>query len=312
MLKLWRNLRPYALAATIVVILVAAQAMAELYLPTLMSDIVDIGIVKGDTGYILRTGGVMLLIALGDMAAAIVTSLLSSRVGMGFGRDLRRKVFTRVEGFSLHEFDIIGTPSLITRTTNDITQVQMFTMMFLRMFIMAPIMAVGGVFMAWHKDARLMWVLAIVVPIIVIVVSITAARALPLFRAIQKKIDRINLVLREGLSGVRVVRAFDRVEHEKKRFDEANVDLTGTSIKVNKIMAVMMPLMMLIMNLTSVAIVWFGAKRIDLGEMQVGSLMAFIQYGMQILFSLLMVSFLFIMFPRASASATRVNEVLAM
>ena len=254
----------------------------------------------------------MLLVALADMGCALIAALLSAQVGMGFGRDLRRKVFTRVEGFSLHEFDIVGTPSLITRTTNDITQVQMFTMMTMRMIIMAPIMAVGGVIMAWQKDARLTWVLAVVIPVIAVVVIFTAGRALPLFRAIQNKIDKINLVLREGLTGVRVVRAFNRVEHEKGRFDVANLDLTKTSITVNKIMALMMPLMMLIMNITTVAIIWFGAKRIDLGEMQVGSLMAFIQYAMQILFSLLMVSFLFIMLPRASASGTRINEVLGM
>ena len=188
----------------------------------------------------------------------------------------------------------------------------MFTMMFLRMIIMAPIMAVGGVIMAYAKDAKLMWVLAIVIPIIIAVGVFVATRALPLFRAIQKKIDRLNLVLREGLTGVRVVRAFNRVDHERVRFDEANKDLTETSVKVNKLMALMMPLMMLIMNITMVAIIWFGAQRIDAGEMQVGGLMAFLQYGMQILFSLLMVSFLFIMLPRASASGARIYEVLEL
>jgi ATP-binding cassette subfamily B multidrug efflux pump len=281
-------------------------------MPTLMSDIVDKGVMQGDTAYILRIGGVMLLVALADMACAFVAALLSARAGMGFGRDLRRKVFTRVEGFSLHEFDIIGTPSLITRTTNDITQVQMFTMIMMRMLIMAPIMAIGGVIMALQKDAKLTWVLAVVIPIIAVVITITASKALPLFRSIQKKIDRINLVLREGLTGVRVIRAFNRGEHERTRFDEANLDLTNVSIRVNKLMALVMPLMMLLMNLTMIAIIWFGAKRIDAGGMQVGALMAFLQYAMQILFSLLMVSFLFIMLPRASASATRINEVLAL
>jgi ATP-binding cassette subfamily B multidrug efflux pump len=198
MLKLFRNLKPFTVAVIAVVILVAAQAISELYLPTLMSDIVDKGIVNGDTAYILRVGGTMLLVALGGMGCALLAALLSAQVGMGFGRDLRRKVFTRVEGFSLHEFDIIGTPSLITRTTNDITQVQMFTMIMMRMLIMAPIMAIGGVIMALRKDAQLTWVLAVVIPIIAVVISITASRALPLFRSIQKKIDRINLVLREG------------------------------------------------------------------------------------------------------------------
>jgi ATP-binding cassette subfamily B protein len=231
---------------------------------------------------------------------------------MAFGRDLRNMVFSHVEGFSLHEFDIIGTPSLITRTTNDITQVQMFTMMLMRMIIMSPIMAVGGVIMALQKDAKLTWVLAVVIPVIAAVVALTATRAMPMFRAIQARIDRINLVLREGLSGVRVIRAFNRVEHETRRFDAANRDLTAMSIRVNKLMALMMPTMMFLMNLTTIAIVWFGAQRIDMGEMQVGSLMAFIQYAIQILFSLLMLSFLFIMLPRASASSVRINEVLAL
>ena len=312
MMKLFRNLKPFALSIAVVLALVAAQAIAELSLPTLMSDIVDTGIVKGDTVYILRVGARMLLVALGGVLCSIAASWLSARVGMGFGRDLRRKVFTRVERFSLSEFDRFGTPSLVTRTTNDITQVQMFTMMSMRMMVMSPIMAAGGVIMALRQDAKLTWVLAAVIPVIAGVVAITANRALPLFRAVQAKIDRINLVLREGLSGVRVIRAFNRVDHERARFDAANLDLTDTSIKVNKLMALMMPIMMLLMNLTTIAIVWFGAKRIELGEMHVGSLMAFIQYAMQILFSLLMLSFLFIMLPRASASSGRINEVLAM
>jgi ATP-binding cassette, subfamily B, multidrug efflux pump len=312
MIKLFRHLRPFAIPVAIVIVLVFGQALADLYLPTLMSDIVDTGIVKGDTAYIMSVGGVMLLVAGGSLVASIIASLLSAQASMGFGRDLRRKVFAQVESYSLHEFDTIGTPSLITRTTNDITQVQMFTMMMLRMMVMSPVMAVGGVIMAVHKDAKLTWVIVVVIPIIVLIVTLTAGRALPLFTSIQAKIDRINLVVRENLTGVRVVRAFNRGDHEQKRFDIANLDLTDVSIRVNKLMALMMPLMMLIMNLTTIAIVWFGAKRIDLGEMKVGSLMAFLQYAMQILFSLLMVSFLFIMLPRASASAKRINEVFAL
>jgi ATP-binding cassette subfamily B protein len=312
MLKLFRNLKPYTLAIVLVAVLVAGQTIAELFLPTLMSDIVDSGIVKGDIPYILRVGGLMLLVALGGMICALISTLFSAQASMGFGRDLRKEVFTRVEGFSLHEFDIIGTPSLITRTTNDITQVQMFTMMLMRMMIMSPLMAVGGVIMALRKDAHLSWVIVAVIPVLVAVITLIAGRALPLFRAIQAKIDRINQVLREGLTGVRVIRAFNRVDHEKERFDAANVDLTNTSITVNKLMAFMMPCMMLIMNLTGAALIWFGAQRIAMGQMQIGSLMAFIQYAMQILFSLLMVSILFIMLPRASASAGRINEVLAM
>ncbi len=312
MLKLFRNLKPYTFPVALVALLVATQTITELYLPTLMADIVDMGIVKGDTPYILRTGGLMLLVAMGGMVCALVAALFSAQASMGFGRDLRKKIFARVEQFSLHEFDIIGTPSLITRTTNDITQVQMFTMMLMRMMIMAPLMAVGGVIMALQKDAKLTWVLVVVIPILAALILLIAGRAMPMFKAIQAKIDRINQVLREGLTGVRVIRAFNRVDHEKRRFDAANLDLTDTSIKVNKLMAFMMPAMMLLMNLTAIAIIWFGAKRIEIGEMQIGSLMAFIQYAMQILFSLLMVSLLFIMLPRASASAGRINEVLAM
>ena len=312
MLKLSRYLRPFAAPIALVLGLVFLQSLSELYLPTLLADIVDKGIARGDGTYVLRIGGLMLLVALGGAACSVIGSWFSAQVGMGYGRDLRRVVFTHVEGFSLHEFDRIGTPSLITRTTNDITQVQNFAMVVMRMMIMAPIMAIGGLIMALHQDARLTWVLAVAIPIIAAIIILVASRGLPLFRAIQAKIDRINLVMREGLTGVRVVRAFDRGDQEKKRFDQANQDLTATSIKVNRLMAVLFPLMMLVMNFTTIAIIWFGAKRIDIGEMQVGSLMAFLQYAMQIMFSVLMVSFLFIMLPRASASAGRIHEVLAI
>ena len=310
MLKLLKYLRPFAAPISLVLIMVFLYSLSELYLPTLLADIVDNGIARGNGAYVLRIGGLMLLVALGGVVCTIIGSWFSAQVGMGYGRDLRRLVFTHVEGFSLHEFDTVGTPSLITRTTNDITQVQSFAMVFMRMMIQAPIMAIGGIIMAVQKDARLTWVLGVAIPVIAAIIVLVASRGLPLFRAIQAKIDRINLVMRESLTGVRVVRAFDRVDHEKRRFDQANRDLTETSIRVNKIMALLFPLMMLVMNFTTVAIIWFGARRIDLGEMQVGSLMAFLQYAMQILFSVLMVSFLFIMLPRASASALRIHEVL--
>ena len=312
MLKLFRFLKPYTVEVVLVVLLVAATAFAELYLPTLMSDIVDTGIVNGDTPYILRVGGLMLLVALAAVFSGLGGSYFSARAGMAFGRDLRRALFEHVEGFSLHEFDIIGTPSLITRTTNDVTQVQMFTTMVMRMIIMAPLMAVGGIYMMFRKDSGLTWILGIAVPLIAGIITMTALKAMPLFRDMQAKIDRINLVLREELTGVRVIRAFNRIQHERARFDEANRVLTDVSIRVNKIMALMMPVMFLIMNLTTIAILWFGAKRIDLGAMQIGSLMAFLQYAMQILFSVLMVSMLFIMLPRASVSAARINEAMAI
>ena len=310
MLKLFKYLKPYTAAVTVVLGMVLLYSLSELYLPTLLANIVDKGIARGDVPHILRVGGLMLLVALGGAACTVVGSYFSARVGMGYGRDLRRMVFTHVEGFSLHEFDKVGTPSLITRTTNDITQVQNFVMVVMRMMIMAPIMAIGGIIMALQVEARLTWVLGVAIPLIAALIVLIASRGIPLFRAIQAKIDRINLVMREGLTGVRVVRAFDRIDHERERFDEANRDLTATSIKVNKIMALLFPLMMLVMNLTTVAIIWFGARRIDMGEMQVGSLMAFLQYATQILFAVLMVSFLFVMLPRAAASATRIHEVL--
>ena len=312
MLKLFKYLRPYAAPIAGVLGLMLLYSLSELYLPTLLAAIVDKGIPKADFPYIWRTGGLMLAVAAGGMACSILGSYYSARVGMGYGRDLRRIVFAHVEGFSLHEFDKVGTPSLITRTTNDITQVQNFAMVVMRLMIMAPIMAIGGIIMAVNVDTRLSWILAVAVPLIAIVIVGIASRGLPLFRAIQAKIDRINLVVREGLTGVRVVRAFDRVDHQSERFDDANQDLTRTSITVNKLMALLFPLMMLVMNFTTIAIIWFGAKRINIGEMQVGSLMAFLQYAMQIMFSVLMVSFLFIMLPRASASAGRIQEVLVI
>lgn len=310
MFKLYKNLKPYTLQVITVFILVFLQSMSELYLPTLMSGIVDTGIIKGDTGYILKTGGIMLFIALGGTACTIYASFLSSRTSMGFGKILRGKVFSHVENFTLNAFDKLGTPSLITRTTNDITQVQMVTMMLLRMTISAPIMCIGGVVMAVSKDATLALVVIGAVPVLAALIFIVMQKSLPLFKSIQTKIDRINLILRENLTGIRVIRAFNRTEKEKKRFDIANLDLTDTSIRVNKIMAFMMPMVMLLMNFTVIAIIWFGGIRIDGGHMQVGSLMAFIQYVMQIMFSLMMMSMMFIMVPRASASAERINEVL--
>ena len=310
MTKLVRFLKPYSLVLTAVVILVFIQSITNLYLPNLNSDIVDTGVVRGDTAYIWRTGGWMLLVAAGSAIAAVVAAYLSSLVAAGFGRDLRSRVFSRVESFSLHEFDKIGTATLITRTTNDITQVQMVLLIMLRMMIGAPIMAAGGIIMAISKDAELSLVLVVVLPLLVGLITFVAGKGIPIFKALQVKLDRLNLVLRENLTGIRVIRAFDRVDHERRRFQEANRDLTQTAIRVNQLMAVMMPTMMLVMNFTMVAIVWFGGVRIEGGHMQVGDMMAFIQYAMQIMWSMVMMSMMFIMIPRAEASAVRINEVL--
>lgn len=312
MLKLFRFLKPFWALIAGALVLIFAQTLADLYLPTLMSDIINKGVMNGDTNYIMKIGAFMLLVAGGGAIAAIIASFLSSKVALGFGRVLRNKVFKRVESYSLHEFDKIGTATLITRTTNDITQIQMVTVMMMRMMIGAPMMAVGGVIMALSEDKPLTWSLAVAIPVLGGVIALIATKGIPLFKQIQVKIDRINLVLREKLTGIRVIRAFNRIEHEKVRFEGANADLTNNYIKVNRIMAFMMPSLMLVMNLTSLAILWFGIIRIDRGGMQIGSLLAFTQYAMQILMSMLMLSMMFIMVPRAQAAAVRVNEVLDM
>jgi len=310
-LRLFRFLKPYSIPAAFVLVLVFFQSLFELYLPNLMADIVDTGIVKGDTGYILEIGGLMLLVAALSNACAVLGGFLSARTAAGFGRDLRSRVFSHVEALSLYEFERIGAPSLITRTTNDITQVQMVTLTMLRIFIRAPVMCVGGLIMAVSMDAKLSLVLVVAVPLLAAAVCAVTGKALPLFKAVQEKIDKINLIMRENLSGIRVIRAFNREDYERRRFGDANLDLTSAAIRVNRLMAALMPIMMLVMNFTTIAIIWFGGIRIDSGHMQVGALMAFLQYAMQIMFSLLMASMLFVMIPRASASADRINEVLA-
>jgi ATP-binding cassette subfamily B protein len=317
MIKLLRFLKPYRVLLVVVLVLAFAQAMALLYLPTLTADIVDNGIVKLDTGYIWRTGGIMTLVAIGGTICAVVGIFFSSQVASGLGKIIRFEIFTHVERFSLHEFDTVSTASLITRTTNDTTQVQLVLIMALNMMITAPMLAIGGIILALQRDAPLAWILVTIVPVVAGAIFLLMSKAIPLFTAMQVKLDKLNLILNEGLAGVRVVRAFDRVKREEKRFDDANVDLTAVSIKVNRLIALMMPFMMLVLNLSSIAIIWFGSLRISslsiaAGFTEVGSLFAFLQYAMQILFALLMVSMMFVMLPRAEASAKRINEVLAV
>jgi len=312
MIKLLRFMKPYRWTLVIVVVLAFAQSMANLYLPNLMADIVDNGIVNKDVPYIWREGGLMLLVTLGGTIAAIIGSFFSSRVATGFGKIIRRELFMHVERFSLHEFDAVSTASLITRTTNDTTQVQQVYVIILGMMITAPMMLIGGIIMAVAQDRGLSWILVVIIPVLVGTIVLLMTRAIPLFQVMQKKLDKLNLVLDEGLTGVRVIRAFDRVRHEEARFDAANTDLTDVSIRVNRLIASLMPVMMLVLNVSSVAILWFGAVRINNGDMQVGALIAFLQYAMQILFALLMVSMMFIMLPRSAASADRINEVLAI
>jgi len=310
MIKLLKNLKPYTLLIIGVIVFVFLQSLSELYLPTLMSDIVDIGVVKGDINYIIRTGGWMILFAVLAMISSVLGSYLAAKVATGFGRDLRTKVFTKVESFSLEEFDEKGTASLIIRTTNDITQIQRLVFTMLRMFLRAPLIFIGGIIMAVSKDAKLSLVFMVILPILSIIIFFVAKKSMSLFKSMQIKLDKLNLVLREYLTGIRVIRAFDREVYEKKKFHKANLNLTETAIKVNKLMAILMPLMILILNLTIVAIIWFGSIRIESGGMQVGDLMAFIQYASRIMFSLIMVSMIFIMLPRAAVSANRINEVL--
>ena len=310
MIKLSVLLWPYRKAIAFTLVLVFFQCMGDLFLPTLMADIVNNGISTGDTDYILGTGAVMLLVALGGSACAIGSSFLSSRTAMGFGKNLRSGIFTRVSYFSLAEFDKIGTPSLITRSTNDVVQMQHVIMMIQRALVSAPITAAGGMILALRMDMTLSWIIIAVIPVLGIFIGVVALKGFPLFQSIQKKIDRLNLILRENLTGIRVIRAFDRGTYEKKRFDEANLDLMTVSVKVNRIFAMLMPAMMLVMNLTMVAILAFGSRRIGSGLSNVGNMMAFLSYAMQILFAFLMASMLFIMLPRAQASAERINEVL--
>jgi ATP-binding cassette, subfamily B, multidrug efflux pump len=310
MLKLFRLIKPYRGYVAIVLVLALAQSVGTLLLPRLLSDIVDKGVVKGDQRAILEIGGFMLLTSVLATLCAIAGSYYASKVATGFGRILRGTIFARVEHFSIHQFDRFGSASLVTRTTNDTTQVQQMLIMLLTMVITAPMMAIGGVILALSQDTQLAWVLIAVMPVMALVFGLIMRGALPLSQAMQLKIDRLNLVLGEGLGGVRVIRAFDRGAHQRERFDRANLDLTDTAIAVNRLIAFLMPALIVMLNLTSIAIIWFGSHRIDQGTMQVGAMIASLQYAMQILFAVFMVAAMFVMLPRASASAARINEVL--
>ncbi|HEN3858251.1 TPA: ABC transporter ATP-binding protein [Listeria monocytogenes] len=312
MMKLMKRLKPYWLSITAVLVLTFGQVIGQLYLPTLMSNIIDKGVVTGDTDYIWSTGMKMLLISFASVILSVIVVYLASRISMGFGKELRDKIFTKVEDFSLQEFDKVGTSSLITRTTNDVVQIQNVLYMMMRLMVMAPIMLLGGIIMAVGRDAKLSLIFVVVLPLLLLLVVILGGKAMPMFKSLQKKMDKLNRVIREGLTGIRVVRSFNRNEDELEKFEEANADYATTAIKVNRLLSLMSPLMMLLLNLTSIAIVWIGSIFIGNGDMQVGDLMAFIQYAMQIMMSFMMLSAVFIMIPRAGASAERINEVLDM
>ncbi|HXN91479.1 MAG TPA: ABC transporter ATP-binding protein [Candidatus Sulfotelmatobacter sp.] len=305
-------LRPYTRHVAIVVVLVLIQTIANLYLPNLNADIINNGVVKGDVPYIWRTGGIMLGVTVVLGIIAIIAVYWASLAAMAVGRDLRAAVFGRVQGFSSREMNRLGTASLITRNTNDVQQVQLFMQIALTMLVAAPIMAVGGVIMALRENVTLSALLIVVVPIIVALVAVMFVLGVPLFRSMQGKIDRINQVLREQIMGVRVIRAFRRTPFEQARFESANEDLTSTALRVNRIFVVMFPALMAVMNLTTVAVLWFGGQLVNSGQMPIGNVTAFLMYVMQILFSMLMAVAMVILVPRAEASAARINEVIDM
>jgi ATP-binding cassette subfamily B protein len=310
MLKLFRLLAPHRRQVAVVLVLALAQSIGTLIPPRLIADIVDRGVVRGNQLVILEIGSLMLAVSVIASACAIAGSYVSARVATGFGRTLRGAIFARASHLSIHQFDQFGSASLITRTTNDTTQVQQMLIMILTMVIAAPMMAAGGIILALSQDTQLAWVLIAVVPVMAVVFGVIMRGAVPLSTAMQAKIDRLNLVLGEGLSGVRVIRAFDRGPRQRQRFDAANLDATDTAIAVNRLIAVLMPALILMLNLTSAAIVWVGSHRIDQGVMEVGTMIAALQYSMQILFAVFMVTAMFVMLPRASAAAARINEVL--
>jgi ATP-binding cassette subfamily B multidrug efflux pump len=303
-------LRPYRRELTAVLVLQLIGTVASLYLPSLNADIIDFGIVTGDTAYILSAGGWMLGVTLLQIVCSIGAVYFGARVAMAFGRDVRSAVFHRVGEFSAREVAGFGPPSLITRTTNDVQQVQLLVVMVCTMFVTAPIMCVAGVIMALREDVGLSWLLLVCVPVLVIAIGLIVVRMVPQFRTMQERIDQINRVLREQLSGIRVVRAFVREPDEVRRFADANAALTDTALRVGRLQALIFPTVLLILNASSVAVLWFGAHRVGAGEMQIGALTAFLNYLLQILMSVMMATFISMMIPRAAVCAERINEVL--
>lgn len=305
-----RHLRPYRREMTIVVVLQLVGTIASLFLPSLNADIIDNGVVTGDTGYIIRTGAVMLGVALVQITCTITAVYFGARTAMAFGRDLRAAIFHRVGDFSGREVSQFGAPSLITRNTNDVQQVQMLVLMIFTMLIVAPVMMVGGIIMALREDVGLTWLVAVAVPVLGAIIAFIVTRMLPSFRLMQTRIDKVNQVLREQITGIRVIRAFVQEPFETRRFDVANAELTGVAITVGRWMSAFFPTVMLVMNLSSVAVLWFGGFRIEAGVMEVGSLIAFLSYLTQILMAVMMTTMLFVLLPRASVSADRIGEVL--
>jgi ATP-binding cassette subfamily B multidrug efflux pump len=311
---LWKLLveyvRPHRKLLAAVVVFQLAQSIASLYLPTLNADIIDEGVAKGNVGYILSLGGVMLGITLLQIVCAVIAVYFAAKAAMGVGRDLRNAIFTRVGDFSEQEVTKFGAPSLITRSTNDVQQVQQLVLMSATMLVTAPMLSIGGVIMAVRQDAQLSWLIAVAVPVLLVAVALLTVRMVPLFQKMQKRIDTVNRVLREQLTGIRVVRAFVREDIESGRFARANEDVTDTALRAGRLMALAFPIVMLVLNVSSVAVIWFGAFRIEDGSMQVGTLIAFLSYLLQILMSVMMATFMAVMIPRAAVSGDRIAEVL--
>ncbi|NII87807.1 ATP-binding cassette subfamily B protein [Corynebacterium glutamicum] len=287
-----------------------AQSITSLLLPTLNADIIDNGVVTGDIGYIWRTGGIMLALTLVQVACAIAGVYFGSKLSMRVGRNLRAAIFGKVVNFSEREMGQFGAPSLITRNTNDVQQVQMLVQMTSTLMISAPMLAIGGIIMAVRQDLGLSWLMVVSIPVLIIVVALIIVRMVPLFQTMQKRIDRINQIMREQLTGIRVVRAFVREDEERERFTTASKDVADIGVRTGNLMALMFPAVMLIMNLSAVAVIWFGAFQVESGETQIGTLFAFLQYIMQILMGVMMAAFMFVMVPRAAVSADRIGEVL--
>jgi ATP-binding cassette subfamily B multidrug efflux pump len=311
MLRLGRYLSPYTLPLVVMTILLIGQTMASLALPDYLARIVNDGIIGQNAAVVASAGQTMLLIALLGGACMVGVGFLASRIAAAFTRDLRGDVFATVESFSLIEFNQFSTASLITRTTNDLQQIQMVLAMLLRLALMAPIMGIGAVIKAYHLAPSMTWIMAVAVGILIVVVAVLFAAALPRFRRLQDLIDQLNLVTRERLTGLRVIRAFNRETSEETRFEDTNRELTQVNIVVNRLLAGMQPVLLLIFNLTSVAVVWVGAHRISEGTLQIGDMLAFLQYAMQAIFAFLLISMIFVMAPRATVSARRVVEVIA-
>ncbi|GAA2957439.1 ABC transporter ATP-binding protein [Microbacterium schleiferi] len=305
-----RYLRPAWPLIIAVIVFQLAQSIASLLLPTLNADIIDNGVVTGDIGYIWSTGGLMLVISLVQVVCAVIAVYFGSRLAMGMGKNLRADVFHRVVAFSQREVGNFGAPSLITRNTNDVQQVQMLVQVSATLMVSAPMLAIGGVIMAIRQDPGLSWLMAVAVPVLLILVSLIVVRMVPAFTVMQQRIDRVNQIMREQLTGIRVVRAFVREDHERQRFDVASRDVMATGLRAGNLMALMFPVVMLVLNISSVAVIWFGAFQVQNDGVEIGTLFAFLTYIMQILMGVMMATFMFVMIPRAAVCAQRIGEVL--